>query len=113
MSGPTQSNRLPKELKRLREWLEEQRPYKDVTLDEALEADTSVYINPARAMTETGFQDAVSLLIRAIKDGKIVVARKRREIEVVLPQSIDPPVHFRGEPLSNHDRLNARHAEGY
>jgi hypothetical protein len=87
--------KLPRELEKLRPWLEEQRPYKDVSLEEALEADTSVFINPARSLTENGFQDAVSMLAAAIREGHVKVARKRR-VREALREVYDPPARWSG-----------------
>lgn len=87
---------LPRELRKLREWIEAQRPYSDQTLEEALTADTAPLMNPARAMAERDFQGGVAMLTRAIREGKVSVRRPARpepEPEPVDPH--DPPVHFR------------------
>jgi hypothetical protein len=58
---------LSRELRKLREWLEAQRPYPDQTLEEALAADTAPLMNPARAMAERDFQGGVAMLKSASK----------------------------------------------
>jgi hypothetical protein len=86
---------LPPELRRLREWLDERRPYRDQSLEEALVADTPPLINPARSLAERGFQDAVSMLASAIREGKVGVRRPRREPEPEPVDPHDPIIHFR------------------
>jgi hypothetical protein len=92
---------LPPELRKLREWIEEHRPYKDQTLEEALVADTSPFINPARALAERGFQDAVYMLASAIREGKVGIRRPHHEPEPEPIDPHDPPVMF---PSSNRTR---------
>lgn len=102
---------LPPELKRLRPWLEAQRPYKDVTLEDALSADTSPYVNPARALAERGFQDAVAMLAAAIREGRVGVRRPRRAPEPEPIDPHDPPVHFRGAPVAQRTEQGASNAQ--
>ena len=90
----TTKTNLPPELRRLREWLDERRPYRDQTLDEVLVADTPPLINPARALAERGFQDAVSMLASAIREGKVGIRRPRREPEPEPIDPHDPPVSW-------------------
>lgn len=103
---------LPREVRKLREWLEAQRPYADQTLEEALAADTAPLINPARAMAEREFQGGVAMITRAIREGKLAVRRPPKpepEPEPVDPH--DPPVHFRGAPVAQGIEQGASNAK--
>ena len=103
---------LPRELRKLREWLEDQRPYSDQTLEEALAADTPPLMNPARAMAEREFQGGVAMITRAIREGKLAVRREPKpepEPEPVDPH--DPPVHFRGAPVAQWTERGASNAK--
>lgn len=78
--------RLPRELERLRDFLEAERPHKDLSLEESITEDAHPLANPARALATAEFQGGVFMLLRALEAGRITVARRRR------PSTPEPPV---------------------
>jgi hypothetical protein len=70
--------KLPRELEPIREWLTEQRPWKDRTLEENVVEEANLLVNPTRALITNEFQGGIFMLIRAIRDGKIKTIRHRR-----------------------------------
>lgn len=70
--------KLPRELAPIRDWLEEERPFKDQSLEDLLEADANVLVNPARGLAIQDFQGGIFMLVRGIRAGRVKVKRPVR-----------------------------------
>lgn len=71
--------KLPRELAPIRDWLDDQRPWKDQSLEELLEADANVFVNATRALAIADFQGGVWMLAKAIREGRAKAKRRPRE----------------------------------
>lgn len=73
--------KLPRELEPIRDWLNDQRPWKDQSLEDLLEADANVFVNATRALAIQDFQGGVFMLAKAVREGRAKAIRKRKPKE--------------------------------